>query len=265
LLAAFDSGFKSPDWQVPDSIEKVEVDSVSGYPAHDDFPKTQEVVVRGTLPSLPDLVHTKLKLCKGENKLATDAKIASADYDEREFITLRESDPVSQDGRNRWQEGIDGWINGQEDGRYKVPTEYCGEQSDVSARLIRPENEKTFAEEEIEIEVQADSGDGVERIDIFVNGEIRETVNDRQYKGKLRLSSGRYEIYAKAYSRKGRDATSNKSRIGTGGQDWREPQPSPTPSPSPDPTPTLPPASPSPTPSGSGTGGPGNGNGNNDN
>ncbi|PIY80883.1 MAG: hypothetical protein COY80_00510 [Candidatus Pacebacteria bacterium CG_4_10_14_0_8_um_filter_42_14] len=243
VLAALDSGYSDPAWEIPESVEKVMVDSISGYPEHDGYASKSEYALANTLPALPDLIHTKLKLCKGENKLAPEARMASGDYEEKEFIVLKESDPLSLDGINRWQEGINSWIAAQEDGRYKVPTEYCGDQSEIYIDLKKPENEKTYSDENIEVEIQSDSGDGIEKIELLVNGSVRETINDRSYTGKIKLSSGRYEIWAKAYTRSGKTKESDKKKIGTGGVDWKTPDPTPTPSPSPSPS-----ASPSPSP-----------------
>jgi hypothetical protein len=64
---------------------------------------------------------------------------------------------------------------------------------------------------------------------------------------KLRLPAGRYEIWAKAYSRDGKNKESNRARIGTGGQDWKKPDATPTPTPTPTATP-APTAVPTPTP-----------------
>lgn len=256
ILAALDKGYQAPAWNRPDQIESVELDAISGYPGHDGFPTRPAIAIRGTVPSLPDPIHTKLKVCRGQDKLATDAMVAAGDYEEREYIVLKESDPVSSDGKNRWQEGISAWINGQEDSRYKVPTEYCGEQSSVFIRLEDPKNETKYDSEDIKVKAQADSGDGIEKIEIYVNGSLRETVNSSSYDSTIKLSKGRYEVFAKAYSRSGKTAESQKVKIGTGGEDWKQPNPSPSPSPTPNPSPTpttTPAASPD-------TGGPGNGN-----
>jgi penicillin-binding protein 1C len=239
--------FKAVEWTVPSGIEHVEVDTVSGYPKHDEFAGRLEYIIKGTLPALPDPVHAKLKLCRGENKLATDARIASADYDEKEFIVLREEDPFSEDGKNRWQTAIDAWVAGQPDEKYKAPKDYCGDSSDVSVRLEEPRNEQTYSNEEIRVKITADSGDGIEKIELWVDGGLKETINNRTYEGTINLSGGRHTIYAKTKSRGGKEATSNTARIGTGGQDWREPSPQPTPQPSPVPTP-VPTPIPSPAP-----------------
>jgi penicillin-binding protein 1C len=246
ILAALDQGYGAPEWSVPAGVDQVQVDSISGYPAHDEFPEKTEYVLSGTLPSLPDPIHTKLRLCKGEEKLANEARIAAGDYEKREYIVVKVNDPISQDGKNRWQEAIDAWIEAQSDSRYKPPTEYCGKESDIWVELKKPEDEKKYDSEEIEIEVSAGSGEGIEKIEIIVDGDVKETINDREYKGKVHLVKGRYEVWAKAYAR-GSDKTkeTDKAKIGTGGEDWKEPEPTPTPTPTPSP-------SPSPTPDTSG-------------
>ncbi len=240
MLAAFDTKrYGTPDWTIPSGIEKVEVDTVSGYPAHDDYAKRSEYVIKGTFPNTADPIHTKLKLCRGENKLATDAKIASGDYEEKEFIVMKEDDPVSKDGVNRWQDAINAWSQGQDDGRYKPPTEYCGGgQTDIYVEIKKPENEKKYDGEELEVEIKADSGDGIEKIELWVDGAVRETITTNEYKDKVKLVKGQHELYAKARSKSGKEKESNHVKVGTGGEDWKKPDPTPTPTPTPTATPT---------------------------
>ncbi|MDA1079585.1 MAG: transglycosylase domain-containing protein [bacterium] len=250
MLLALDSGYTAPAWEVPEDVDQVLVDAVSGYPEHDSFPSRSDFALKGTLPSLPDLVHTKIKLCRGEDKLAPEARVAAGDYDEREAIVLQEADLVSLDGTNRWQAGINEWINGQEDARYKIPSEYCGNQKDIFLRLSQPEHEKNYDNEDIEVKIESDSGDGIEKLELIVNGSVRETINNRNYSGTIKLTKGRYEVWAKAYSRSGETKESERKKIGTGGENWKAPDPTPTPTPTPTPSPTpTPTPTPSPTPS----------------
>jgi penicillin-binding protein 1C len=246
IMMALEKGYKAPEWIVPEGIEKIKVDTLSGYPEHDGYPSRDEYVIKGTVPALPDPIHTKLKLCRGENKLATEAKIAAGDYDEREGIVLRESDPVSQDGVNRWQLGIDAWINGQDDSRFKVPTELCGSTSDVFVKLAKPGNEQKFDGTDIEVQIESDSGDGIEKVELWVNGSLRETINNHYYNGHINLPAGQYELYARAKTRSGKETQSSTIKIGTGGQDWKKPEPTATPVPTTAPSPTS--ILPSPTP-----------------
>jgi membrane carboxypeptidase/penicillin-binding protein PbpC len=239
MLLALKSGFGDPEFVKPDNVEQAEVDLISGYPAHDEFPKRFEWVKRGTLPDSPDPIHAKLRLCPGENKLATDAKIVSGDYEKKEFIILEEHDPYSEDGRNRWQESVDAWRNEQADSRYRPPTEYCGDQTEVFVRLDKPEDKENYEDTKIEIKVRADAGSGIEKMEIIVDGKVWETINDNRYEGDIKLKRGRYTIWVKAYSRDGEETESDKKRIGVGGETWNEPTPTqvpPTSTPAPKPT-----------------------------
>lgn len=234
MKVAMEKGRAAPEWEKPENVEEVEVDAISGYPKHDDFPVKKELVIKGTLPSGPDPIHTKLKLCRGENKLASEIRVASGDFEEKEFIALRENDPVSEDGKNRWQEAINAWVSNKED-KFKPPTEYCdgGGSQDVFAKLNRPENEKSYANTNIEFDIEAVSVEGIKEVEIWVNGSKRETLTSRPYKTTIDLPAGRYEVYAKVRDNKNREAESNKVKIGTGGRDWKEATPSPTPTPTP--------------------------------
>ena len=246
ILGSLDMGYAAPDWQIPDTIEQVEVDAISGYPSHDNFPSKFDYAIRGTVPSSPDPIHRLVEVCKGENdKLATEAKIAAGDYDKREFIFAVEEDPVSEDGVNRWQIGIDAWIASQDDSRYRVPTEYCGDLGDVSVRLKKPNDQQNFKDQEVEVEIRAGSYDGIEKLELYVNDKLLETiVGKSEYQGKINLAPGKYELFAKAYAKNGKDRTSDKVRIGVGGIAWDYVEPTPTPLP----TPTVPPATPTLTP-----------------
>jgi penicillin-binding protein 1C len=250
ILGALDMDYAAPDWQLPSNVELVEVDAISGYPKHDDFPSKFDYVIKGTLPASPDPIHRLVEVCKGENdKLATEANIAAGDYDKREFIFASEEDPFSEDGQNRWQIGIDAWIAAQNDSRYRVPSEYCGDQDEVSVRLRRPRNEENIKELEIEVDIRAGSYDGIDKLELYVNDKLLETiVGKSEYQGKINLAAGKYELYAKAYAKNGKEKTSSKAKIGVGGVEWDYEEPTPTPIPTPKPTDTpVPTAIPVPT------------------
>ncbi len=251
IMAALKMGYEAPAWEKPSEIEQVQVDSISGYQAHDEFPERTDYVIRGTLLSPPDTIHYKAKVCKGEsNKLATEARIAGGDYDEREVIDLRREDPLSIDGTNRWMIGIQAWIDAQDDPRYRVPTEYCGDVDDVSVKLEKPRDKDEFDGDEIEVKIKAGSNHGIKKIELYVDGDKRVTAEDDEYKGKLKLNDGQHELYAKAYSRDGKEVKGDVIRIGTGGAPWEKPAPTPTPTPTIIPTliPTDVPVSPMVTP-----------------
>lgn len=223
IFAALNLGYQAPEWKMPDNVEKVELDALSGFRSHDSFPTKWDYVIKGTLSNEPDSIHKLIKVCKGdEGKLATEAKISAGDYADKEFITLRENDPISEDGRNRWQEGIDAWLASQTDSRYGNPTEYCGSEGDINVSMEMPSNESDIGGTDVTYKIKAGSDAGVAKLEFYVNGELKKTIeNEREFQDTINLSYGRYELNAKAYSKSGSVKESNKVKIGVGGAHWQ--------------------------------------------
>jgi penicillin-binding protein 1C len=237
-LAAIASGRTTDPWEIPEGVEQVAVDQISGYPEHDGFPSRQEWVIKGSLPTTPDPIHAKVQVCRDGSGLASAADIERGDYDEKTFITLRESDPVSQDGKNRWQEGIDAWINSQGNrDQYQAPTNYCDGAREVRVEIEDPDDKKDISGEDVKVRVRTFSDKRVEKVEIWVNDSRRETLTDRPYETTLRLSKGRYRIKAIAFVEGGAQHEA-EVRIGTGGESWEAKEPSPVPSPKPSPVPS---------------------------
>lgn len=225
------------------NIITAEVDSVSGYRAHDGFPAKTDYFIKGTEPSGSDPFHQKLKLCREQNKLATPAQIARGDYEEKEFFTFKEEDPVSQDGKNRWQEGILAWMFAQTDERYHPATEYC-EGGQITVSLVNPENESTTGNKFV-IKASVDSINSISEVKFYINDEEKAVFHQKPFEKEVSLSDGKYMIKVTAKDDEG-NQTEAEVKIGVNiAWDW---QPSPTPTPTevvPSPTPTvLPTASP---------------------
>lgn len=223
----------------PPGVEAVFVDAVSGYPEHDDFPSKSEYVIAGTLPSLPDPIHAKLKLCRGQEKLATVGQIAGGNYEEKEYFVFAEDDPyASGDDENRWQGGINEWLSSQGDSRYHPPTDKCegGEQAVV--RINRPEHERNYDGDEIEVNMDVFAEKGIEKVEVLIDGSVKETFTGRPYETKIKLSPGAYELQGRARLEGGQEITSGILKFGIGGVEW-DADDSPTPSPSPSPSPSA--------------------------
>lgn len=237
MLKAFE---KNPvrEFKVPDGVIQMDVDTISGYPDHHGYPTRKEYFIKGTEPKGEDPIHALLKVCKGDNgKLAPETLVAKGDYDEKEFIVLKEDDPVSSDGKNRWQEGIDAWIEKQSDQKYHYPREYCSASEEVFVRFRQPENQKKIDDNKFEVEIEAVSSNKIERVELFVNGDKKETFTSKPFKTNLVLSEGTYTLKAKADDDKGKSGET-EIKIGVKVEwDW-QPSPSPSPSPSPEPSPS---------------------------
>ena len=90
IMTAVLKGKKDEAPQKPDGVVAVQVDSFGGGMRTAGQPTWSEYFVKGTEPTSESGVYRK--------------------RDDKIYFYIRESDPVSTDGVNRWQEGIDKWI-----------------------------------------------------------------------------------------------------------------------------------------------------------
>ncbi len=219
----------------PADVHQMGVDRVSGYPAHDGFPSRQEYFRRGTEPVGPDPIHRKLKVCRQENKLATPAQIAQGDYQEKEFFIFKEEDPVSKDGKNRWQEGILNWLAQQKDPRYHPPREYCQDKGLIALHFQEP-TAKTTVANDFRLKVNVDSVYPLKWLRVSANGEEIAYFTHLPYKKMVHLDDGVYQLKATAVDDHDNQAT-KEIQLGVNlPWDW---QPSPTPWPTLVPTATV--------------------------
>ena len=116
----------SLDFVKPDSVITVTVDSLGGGLPVDGQTTRSEYFIKGTEPQGQSPIYKSIKVSKADtNKIASQSEIDKNEFDTRKFIVFREDDPTSVDGKNRWQEGIDQWINEKykDDPLYHPPTE----------------------------------------------------------------------------------------------------------------------------------------------
>lgn len=216
----------------PEGVIEMDIDAFGGGLPFEGQPTRKEVFIRGTEPNGPAAIYQKLKVSrKDSGKLANSVEVATGDYDEKLFIVLREDDPVSGDGKNRWQEGINAWINGQ-DSKYKAPTEtYSGGGSDqLVLQLKKPSDKERINNNNVTIEAEAISTADIERIEIFVDGtKVKERTNEKSISETVNISNGSHAIKVKAIDKRG---TSSEREIHVGiNEDYKEPTPTPTPTP----------------------------------
>jgi len=103
---------KNEEFEKPDDVIALEVDALGGGLPHGGEPTRTEYFVKGTEPtSESDIYKSK----DGQN-----------------YYFFREDDPVSTDGINRWQKGIDEWIESahKDDQMYHPPDEVKNDNGD---------------------------------------------------------------------------------------------------------------------------------------
>jgi hypothetical protein len=139
IIVAVMNGKPKLTFDIPENVVTAQVDSVSGFAAHDGFPSRSEVFIKGTDPTGADPVHVMLKVCKSDGNLANPSDVSAGNYDNKEYFVFKEEDPTSgSGGTNKWQEGILNWLNSQGDGRYKPPTSYCGTSNPLNVEFVSP-------------------------------------------------------------------------------------------------------------------------------
>ncbi len=120
------------DFVKPDNVVAVTVDSLGGgLPVEGQLTRS-EYFIQGTEPQGPSPIYKTLKVSKADgNKIASQSEIDKNEYEVKKFIVFSENDPTSGGGKNRWQEGIDAWVNEfhKDDSLYHPPTE-------VSTRVV---------------------------------------------------------------------------------------------------------------------------------
>ncbi|MFZ5366326.1 MAG: penicillin-binding protein [Patescibacteria group bacterium] len=236
ILSTALEGKPKEDFPVPQGIVSAEVDSVSGYRAHDGFPSRVEYFIKGTEPTGEDPVHVKLKVCKASGKLATPVDIARGDYEEKEYFVFKEDDPtVAPGGENKWQKGIDEWLATQSDSRYHPPTDYCESQNQIEVRIKEPEDHAQVGSS-FRVKVEPVSLNEIVLVEIYVNGENKASMTSIPYERDFTLPDGIYTIKARVRDSKGNEGE-REIKIGVNVPwDW-SPSPTPTPTLSPTPTP----------------------------
>lgn len=226
----------------PDGIVEMEVDKVSGFAAHDGFDSRIEYFVAGTEPSGEDPVHVKLKLCKGQDKLANPSQVANSQFDEKEYLIFKEEDPFeAKNGSNKWQEGILNWMSENPDDRYHPPSDYCDEGSAVAINFLEPHDHDRIDSNSFKVRVDPVSLDSIRKIEIYVDDKMMSSISSPPWEDTVNAENGQRKIKVKAWDNSDREG---QVEITVGvNQDW-DAQPTPTPSPSPSPSPTSVPVTP---------------------
>lgn len=202
IKAALD-GKPAIDFPKPDGIVDVKVDDVSGYKEHDGFPSHDEVFIKGTEPQ-EDPVHVLLKVCKNEGNLATPSDIAAQNYDSKEFFIFKEKDPTAQaGGENRWQQGIDDWLNTQADNaKYHPPTQYCtgGSHAQINIDFVTPRDRDSNLDKTFHVKFTVDSIAAIAEAHLEIDGVTVKTFNGNdsfEYDAALDKGPHKLRAYAK--------------------------------------------------------------------
>jgi len=165
----------------PDKVKALTIDAAYGGLPKDGGATRSEYFIDGTEPKDTSSVYKKIKISKSNGKLANEVEIRTGNYEEKEFIVFTESDPVSTDGKNRWQEAINTWLNDQKDSKFHPP----GDTSDANADSVvvsikSPNNESRIDSQDrkINIRVKIASLSPLKNVKVFINNDKKFEWNE---------------------------------------------------------------------------------------
>ena len=193
IMSEILSGKQSEEFSKPDNVTALVIDAFGGGLPCRDFPKRSEFFIKGTEPTRDCLVQKTL--------------------DGKEYYVFAEFDPVSTDGRNRWQEGINAWVAGQADPKYRPPTELLNEPTknpdDINVIINKPDNHSQV-DYSFETEASVETGRKVTKVEFFVDGSPKASKSgDGPYKFNFTFAEsnkGKHKIKVKATNEAGKEA-----------------------------------------------------------
>lgn len=195
----------------PDKVKALTIDAYLGGLPKEGYPQRSEYFIEGTEPKDISPLYKKLKISKANGKLANDVEVKNGSFEEKEFIVFTENDPVSADGRNRWQEGIDAWLKDQGDPKYHPPAETSDSSSeDVIVSIKNPQGQQTVNSNNVEIKAKIISIAKLKNVKIKINAsEIKSLDGDREEIDEMiNLSDGAYELQVVAVNEKDKSGES---------------------------------------------------------
>lgn len=176
----------------PDNVSALEVDALGGGLPCREYPKRSEYFQKGTEPNRDCLVEKTL--------------------DGKEYFVFVEFDPVSTDGRNRWQEGINVWTQSQGDPKYKPPAELLAQPNanpdDINVVITKPDD-KSKVDFALEVEASVETGRKITKVEFYVDDSIKDTKTDSgPYKFNYNFSNsnkGKHKLKVKAKNEAGKE------------------------------------------------------------
>ena len=199
LMKEITASHKDEAFPIPGNIVSLNIDAFAGGLPVDGRPVRSEYFIKGTEPSGPAPIYKKLKISKNDsNKLANIVEIATGQYEEKDFIVFEEKDPTGGDS-NRWQEGIDKWLEMQSDPLYKYPREESGSNQDnVVVNIRKPSDKQRIDSNTIEVEARASAINNIDRMEIYIDGKLKEANDGNSINKTIQLENGIRLIKVKA-------------------------------------------------------------------
>jgi penicillin-binding protein 1C len=198
------------DFIKPDKVIPITIDAFSGGIPHGGDSTRTEYFLKGTEPVGQGTIYKKLKISKANGKLANEMEVKTGNYDEKEFVVITENDPVSETGKNRWQEAIDKWVadNKKDDGRYHPPTETSdADLNSVKISVENPSDRARINSSELQIKARVYSVRDIIKFTVEIDGSEKISKSSDIIDEKITgLTDGKHKITFKASDSGGNSA-----------------------------------------------------------
>ena len=225
----------------PDDVKAYTIDAFLGGLPKEGYPTRSEYFIEGTQPKDISPFYKKLKISKTNGKLANDIEIKTGNFEEKEYIVITEDDPLSTDGKNRWQEAIDAWAREQKDEKYHPPNELSETSADeIIVSIKSPADKSTVGNGEVNLKAKIVSLTAIKIVKIFLNNNLWKQIEGdiKEIDENLSINqNGVYEVKIEAVNEKNRTGSS-QIKFGVN-VPWDYQSPTNTPIPTPSPTPTI--------------------------
>lgn len=189
------------DFKKPDGVSALTVDSLGGGLPHGGDATRSEYFARGTEPAAVSPIYKKLKISKSDGKLANDLQIKAGDYDEKDYIVVLETDPVSETGKNRWQDAINAWVrdNKKDDSRWNPPTDTSTQdQNSVRTVIDSPHDQDQVNNNNVEVKARAFALRDIVSFTISVDGTQKVSKATDNLDETINMSTGAHQVNVKA-------------------------------------------------------------------
>lgn len=210
----------------PEGVIEMEIDAFGGGTPVEGYPKRMERFVQGTEPNGPAPIYQTLKISrKDSSKLANGVEIAQGQYDSKSYVVIKEEDPVSTDGKNRWLDGINAWISGQGDAKFHSPTETYQGTEEMAVSIKSPTDMTQVNTNDVSVRVEASSTGNITKVELYVDGVKVKEKSEGKFTETINMTNGSHLLKARAYDNRDKSAE-QEIRIGV-----NEPYAAPTPMP----------------------------------
>lgn len=219
-------------FSVPAGVIVAQIDALGGGLSKEGLLNRSEYFFSGTEPTAVSPLYQRLKVSKNNGKLANQVEIALGQFEEKDFLVFMEQDPVSTDGKNRWQEGIDVWLATQKEEKYHSPRETSTEKQDeVAIKLESPADHEQINDNDVLVKIEGVSTAEIIKLEIFIDEALKRSVSSNKFSERINMTNGTHTLKIRAQDSRG-NVDEKEIKIGVFVPwDWTPPTPTSTPSP----------------------------------